>query len=104
MTIRSSQPKSSTARSDMRRNVEPVMSARQLVSASLLSAALLSLLASVLPAASGPLEYCKADAERLCPGVPMGGGRIVGCLREHKMEVSVGCAKAVQKIKAEMGK
>jgi hypothetical protein len=34
----------------------------------------------------------------------MGGGRIVGCLKEHKMEVSVGCAKAIQKIKAEMGK
>ncbi len=37
------------------------------------------------------------------PDVPMGGGRIVGCLKQHKMEVSVGCAKAVQKIKAEMG-
>jgi hypothetical protein len=79
------------------------MFARQLVIASLLSAVLLSLPASVLPAASGPLEYCKADAERLCPGVPMGGGRIVGCLKAHKMDVSVGCAKAVQKIKAEMG-
>jgi hypothetical protein len=80
------------------------MFARQLVIASLLSAALLSLLASVLPAASGPFEYCKADSERLCPGVPMGGGRIVGCLKEHKMEVSVGCARAIQHIKAEMGK
>ena len=75
------------------------MFARQLVIASLLS-----LLASVLPAASGPFEYCKADSERLCPGVPMGGGRIVGCLKEHKMEVSVGCARAIQHIKAEMGK
>jgi hypothetical protein len=80
------------------------MFARQLVIASLLSVALLSLLASVLPAASGPFEYCKADSERLCPGVPMGGGRIVGCLKEHKMEVSVGCARAIQHIKAEMGK
>jgi hypothetical protein len=80
------------------------MFARELVIASLLSVALLSLLASVLPAASGPFEYCKADAERLCPGVPMGGGRIVACLKEHKMEVSVGCAKAIQHIKAEMGK
>ena len=80
------------------------MFVRQLGVASLLSLALLSLLGSVLPATSGPLDFCKADAERLCPGVPMGGGRIVGCLKEHKMEVSVGCAKAVQKIKAEMGK
>ena len=80
------------------------MFARQILIASLLSAALLSLLGSVLPAASGPLDYCGADTERLCPGVPMGGGGIIGCLKEHKMEVSVGWAKAIQKIKAEMGK
>ena len=71
------------------------MFARQILIASLLSLALLSLLSSVLPAASGPLDYCKADAARLCPGVPMVGGRIAGCLKEHKMEVSVGCAKAI---------
>ncbi len=80
------------------------MFARQLVIASLLSAALLSLLGSVLPAASGPLDYCRADAERLGPGVPTGGGRVIGCLKEHKMEVSVGCAEAIRKIKAETGK
>ena len=80
------------------------MFARQIAIASLLSFALLSLLGSVLPASSGPLDYCKDDAERLCPGVPMGSGRIVGCLKAHKMEVTVGCAKAIQHIKAEMGK
>jgi len=80
------------------------MFARQVVIASLLSLALLSLLSLVQPAASGPLDYCRADAERLCPGVPMGGGRIIGCLKANKMEVSVGCAKAIQHIKAEMGK
>jgi hypothetical protein len=50
------------------------------------------------------LRVLQGDSERLCPGVPMGGGRIVGCLKEHKMEVSVGCARAIQHIKAEMGK
>ena len=80
------------------------MFTRQIVVASLLSLVLLSLLASILPAASGPLDRCRADAERLCPGVPMGGGGIVGCLKEHKMEVSVGCAKTVQRIKVDMGK
>jgi Cysteine rich repeat len=80
------------------------MLARQIVIASLLSLALLSLMSLVQPAASGPLDYCKADAERLCPGIPMGGGHIVGCLKEHKMEVSVGCAKTIQHVKAEMGK
>ena len=57
-------------------------------------------------AASAPegLAYCKGDAARLCPGVEPGGGRILGCLKEHKMEVSVGCAKALQAMKAKMGK
>jgi hypothetical protein len=49
------------------------------------------------------MKYCKADIARLCPGVQMGGGRIIACLREHKMEVSVGCAKAIQTIKGKMG-
>ena len=59
---------------------------------------------SALAQQAEAMKYCKADYERLCPGVPMGGGRIVGCLKAHKMEVSVGCAKALQKIKSEMGK
>jgi Cysteine rich repeat len=55
-------------------------------------------------AQAGAMSYCKADVARLCPGVQPGGGRIVGCLKAHKMEVSVGCAKAIQQMKAEMGK
>ena len=50
------------------------------------------------------MKYCKADVARLCPGVQMGGGRIIACLKEHKMEVSVGCAKALQAMKGKMGK
>lgn len=49
------------------------------------------------------MKYCKADVARLCPGVQMGGGRIIACLKEHKMEVSVGCAKAIQAMKGKMG-
>jgi hypothetical protein len=49
------------------------------------------------------MKYCKADVARLCPGVEMGGGRIIACLKEHKMEVSVGCAKFLQAMKAKMG-
>jgi hypothetical protein len=104
MTAGASEDKSFAVRSRLRHHERLTMLARQIVIGSLLSLALLSLMGSVLPAASGQLDYCKADAERLCPGVPMGGGRIVGCLKEHKMEVSVGCAKAIQHIKAEMGK
>jgi hypothetical protein len=104
MTVSSWEHKTPAASNRMRQNEDLVMFTRQIVVASLLSLVLLSLLASILPAASGPLDRCRADAERLCPGVPMGGGGIVGCLKEHKMEVSVGCAKTVQRIKVDMGK
>ena len=49
------------------------------------------------------MKYCKPDVARLCPGVQMGGGRIIACLKEHKMEISVGCGKALQAMKAKMG-
>jgi len=42
--------------------------------------------------------YCKADVERLCPGVQPGGGRIKACLMEKKEQMSVGCAQALQKL------
>jgi hypothetical protein len=54
--------------------------------------------------AASPLAYCRADAERLCPGVRPGGGAIKNCLKEHENEVSIGCAKEIKKLKAEMGK
>jgi Cysteine rich repeat len=50
------------------------------------------------------MRYCKADAERLCPAIEPGGGRIAKCLKSHEMEISIGCGKALQKTKAEMGK
>jgi hypothetical protein len=49
------------------------------------------------------MKYCKADVARLCPGVQMGGGRIIACLKAHKEEVSIGCGKAIQAMKAKMG-
>jgi hypothetical protein len=58
---------------------------------------------SALAQQAEAMKYCKADVGRLCPGVQMGGGRIIACLKEHKMEVSVGCAKAIQAIKGKMG-
>ena len=44
-----------------------------------------------------------ARFERLCPGVQPGGGRIIGCLKAHKEEISIGCGKALQAMKAKMG-
>ena len=54
-------------------------------------------------AAKAPLALCKADAERICPGVAPGGGKIIACLKQHKDEVSVGCAKALKAMKTKMG-
>ena len=78
---------------------------RQMAAAPLLSLALLSLPGATLTAnAANSLAYCKADAARICPGIEPGGGRLAGCLKEHKNEVSIGCAKALKAIKAKMGK
>ncbi len=43
--------------------------------------------------------YCRPDIERLCPKIRPGGGRIKACLMEHKDQISVGCAKALQGLK-----
>jgi hypothetical protein len=39
-----------------------------------------------------------------CPGVTPGGGKVIGCLKEHENEISVGCAKALKAIKTKMRK
>ena len=78
------------------------MLARQIAVAGLFAVA--TLITGQTAFAADALTYCKSDVARLCPGVQPGGGRIIGCLKEHQMEVSVGCAKAIQKMKAQMGK
>ena len=55
-------------------------------------------------AASGALAACKADAERICPSVKPGGGKLIGCLKEHENDVTIGCAKELKAIKSKMGK
>jgi hypothetical protein len=81
------------------------MRARRRIIASALALAALSLTRPAVAAAQAEfLSYCKADVARLCPGVQMGGGRIIGCLKGHKMELSVGCAQGLQKMKAQMSK
>ena len=80
------------------------MRIRHFAFASALSlAALVSAAPNVLAQQAEAMKYCKADVARLCPGVQMGGGRIIACLKEHKMEISVGCGKALQGMKAKMG-
>ncbi len=50
------------------------------------------------------MKFCKADAERLCPGVEPGGGRILKCLKANKEEMTVGCAQALKGLKSKLGK
>jgi hypothetical protein len=55
-------------------------------------------------AQAGALAACKADAARICPGIEPGGGKIIQCLKQHKDDVTIGCAKELKSIKAKMGK
>jgi hypothetical protein len=81
-----------------------IMIVRQLMTASLLSLSVIQLTWSAHAQGAGPLAYCKEDAARLCPGVSPGGGKLIGCLKQHQNEVSVGCAKELKAVKSKMGK
>ena len=71
--------------------------------ATVCSMVLFSVVTSGPPAqAQGQFAYCKADAARLCQGVPPGGGRMLGCLKAHENDLTVGCAKELKKLKARM--
>ena len=45
-------------------------------------------------------KYCKSDIQRLCKGVAPGGGRILECLKKNEKNMTVGCAQALQQMKA----
>jgi hypothetical protein len=50
------------------------------------------------------LAYCRADVQRLCQGIQPGGGRLMQCLKARENDLTVGCAKELQSMKARMGK
>lgn len=80
------------------------MRIRKLVVAAASAVLIASLSNAALAQMQEVMHYCKPDIERLCPGVQPGGGRIAQCLKAHKMDISVGCAKTLQKMKGQMGK
>src|SRR5262249_893672 len=45
--------------------------------------------------ARGQLAECRADRERFCQDVPLGGGRVLRCLEQHAGDLSDGCRRAL---------
>ena len=41
---------------------------------------------------------CRADVEQFCAGVDPGGGRIIGCLDQHQVDLSSSCREEVEKL------
>ena len=70
----------------------------------IMSAALFATCLAAPPAQAAEMAdfktYCMSDIERLCKGIEPGGGRILKCLKARKKEMTVGCAQALQKLKA----
>jgi hypothetical protein len=54
-------------------------------------------LAADQPAGGGPRTACKADVDKLCPGVQPRGGRIIACLQANEAQVSAACKDALAK-------
>ena len=64
-----------------------------LAAAALLLSASATMAADAPPAGSGGHGACKADVEKLCPGVQPGEGRLKACMKEHAKELSPECKK-----------
>src|SRR4030081_1951709 len=47
------------------------------------------------PQPSDARTACASDVQKLCAGVPAGGGRVLACLKQHKDEVSDGCKQGI---------
>jgi Cysteine rich repeat len=76
----------------------------------ILAAAVALLALSVAHAADAPaappalVEACKADVEKLCPGVQPGEGRIAACLKGKHRQLSDGCKTAIKEQRKNKGK
>jgi hypothetical protein len=63
---------------------------------STLIAASVLFVAGLVTSARGDLATaCRADVQRLCPGVAPGGGRLARCIQEHAAQVSPACRQAI---------
>ncbi len=53
--------------------------------------AALCLATAVAASEHAAMLACRADAQKLCAGVPAGGGRIAACLRENEAKLTPSC-------------
>ncbi len=58
----------------------------------------------LLPGIARSATPCAADIEKFCAKVPIGGGRIQACLKEHEKELSPECAARHENLEKEMGR
>ena len=49
---------------------------------------------------SALMRACKSDAAKLCSDVPLGGGKMVECLKKHESQISVDCANELKQLKS----
>src|SRR5262245_6224966 len=66
-------------------------------------AGLLPLSVALLSTPAWGATPCAADIEKFCAKVPVGGGRIQACLKEHEKELSAGCAARREGLEKEIG-
>ena len=69
---------------------------RRMIAGSVVSAVVALIAVTRADAVPGP---CSADAQKFCPNVTTGGGRLMQCLNQHKSELSPDCAKSLQNMK-----
>jgi len=47
-------------------------------------------------------DACRPDVERLCAGIPAGGGRIAACLKANAAKVSPACKAEIASVRAKV--
>jgi len=57
--------------------------------------------AASAPSGGTAMQACKLDAEKLCPGVKPGEGRIAQCLKEHRKDVSPECKHEIAQARSQ---
>jgi hypothetical protein len=52
--------------------------------------------ATMTPAPAGAMQVCRADFEKLCPGMHPGDGKLGACIRPQMASLSAPCSAALR--------